>query len=331
MLEARTEKSYLKRAESILTRFEKETEKNRFKHIDVLFEWISGQVESWSPATRRQYKAALGYWLKARNIPNDRERWSEIFRTTVTKKQVQQAFGKRTSAKKAKHLKEQTWTALESELRGGHSKYAELTLWIVRASSVFGLRPIEWAYSGWVLTAERILGIRVKNAKATQGRSFGESRTVWLSNEHHELSQEINEAIICAHNVMEHFERLKTRFEDDDKSDQELRYRERVENELRGCRVLLGQVNRRLERRGVIPSGKRIVLYSGRHQFAADAKSAGLEPIEIAALMGHGALDTNEKHYGRKVHGKGGFAAVAEQNDMESIYDKNSSKIIFSR
>ncbi|MBD3612504.1 MAG: hypothetical protein HUJ13_08885, partial [Hydrogenovibrio crunogenus] len=99
-----------------------------------------------------------------------------------------------------------------------------------------------------------------------------------------------------------------------------------VDLELRACRFLLGQINTRLEQQKIIKKGQRITLYSGRHQFAANAKLAGLKPIEIAALMGHGAQDTNEKFYGRKVNGSGGFGVCASSDDMEAINDRNKDK-----
>ncbi|MGD9889291.1 MAG: integrase family protein [Halothiobacillaceae bacterium] len=50
---------------------------------------------------------------------------------------------------------------------------------------------------------------------------------------------------------------------------------------------------------------KKISLYSARHQFAADAKSADLMPEMIAALMGYAVTETHQTHYGKRRFGHG--------------------------
>jgi len=76
-------------------------------------------------------------------------------------------------------------------------------------------------------------------------------------------------------------------------------------------RKVITNANRQLQR--VIAScGKpcqlrnqdSITLYTARHQFAADAKKAGLSRVEIAALMGHASPETATAHYGRRRHGR---------------------------
>lgn len=328
-----TKKAYLQRAESILSRFERETENDRFANLDSLFQWIHHLISTLSTNTRRQYKAALTHWLECNDIQIDKRFWSELFRSSVTKKEVQQKYGKRTSAKKAKQMKQEYLEVLEAKLIRSCSKVSDLTLWLLKASQTFGLRPVEWATAEYVVNAERILGVRVKNAKNSQGRSFGEYRTIWLTHFHTELSAEILDAIICGQKIIEHFSETKNSLLDSENEEQEVdSYQEQVQKELKACRALLRQINTRLENSGAIKSNQRITLYSARHQFAANAKKSGSMPIEIAAVMGHGALDTNEKYYGRKVNGKGGFSVVANEDDMDAINDKkNKSSIEFSR
>lgn len=63
----------------------------------------------------------------------------------------------------------------------------------------------------------------------------------------------------------------------------------------------------------------RITLYSGRHQFSANAKKAGVPAIEIAAMMGHGSDETHVKSYGKRRVGKGGFTIQADPLDVERV------------
>lgn len=328
MLTNHTKENYLKRGDSLIKRFKKQTELNPLEDLEAFLEWVLGQVLDWSPSTRRQYKAALIFWYEDKGIALNNKIWSRTFQATASKKEVQKKHGKRTSAQKMKSIKPNVWRHVRFELENSRSKVASLTLNILRASTYFGLRPIEWADSEFVLRGVSIQGIRVKNAKATQGRSFGEYRTVWLGEVTDDYYEEIfREALVSADEVLMHFKAMKQSIEGLDGQEQaSTEYRLQVGLELRACRSLLGQINTRLEKKKLIKKEQRIMLYSARHQFAANAKRSGLSPIEIAALMGHGALDTNEKFYGRKASGRGGFGVCAAVDDMEAINERESAK-----
>ena len=76
----------------------------------------------------------------------------------------------------------------------------------------------------------------------------------------------------------------------------------------------------------------KITLYSARHQFAADAKAAGLSKAEIAALMGHRSIETAGEHYGRRSAGWTGdpdrvvgFRVVPGLEDVRSVQSINLS------
>lgn len=325
----KTRIEYLKRAESIKTRFEKETGWYLNENIELFIDWIKSNISTWSPATRRLYKASLVYWLKREGIEFDKALWSNVFRSSVSKKQVREIYGKRTSAKKMKSLKKSVSYHVLGALEVSSSKRASLTLKLLEASKVFGLRPYEWAYAKPYLNEKGNFGIKVKNAKKTQGRSFGEYRTIYLNKTEdlygNEYSDVQKQAVYDAEYVMSHFKTLKDKLcHLTDEKELEREYEHHVQLELRACRLLLRQINARLEKCGAIKQDQRTVLYSARHQFAADAKKAGLDPLEIAALMGHGALDTNEKHYGRKINGNGGFCVSASDEDMTAIMNKQS-------
>lgn len=328
-----TKNAYLKRAESLLKRYAFEVGKKFNSSEALCFEnWVSSHVETWSPATRRQYKSALQFYCNENGWFIEPEMLSNIFRCDIQKHEVRRTFGKRTSAMKAKKVNAKVWKTLKANLEKSCSPKAALIINLIEASLLFGLRPVEWAFCDWVSQTDKALGLKVINAKATQGRSFGDSRTVWVSGEPKNFSAEVSHSIACANEVIQHFNSIKEQsIKSIEMTDKNTVTLDLVNAELKACRRLLGQINSRLEKRGLVPVNQRITLYSGRHQCAANAKKANLEPLEIAALMGHGALDTNEKYYGRKTNGKGGFALCADKSDLNAVIERNAKLQVSSK
>jgi len=71
---------------------------------------------------------------------------------------------------------------------------------------------------------------------------------------------------------------------------------------------------------------RRLTIYSGRHQFAADGKRAmGVAAGEVAASMGHSAVRTAVSGYGRRLVGTGRAPMV--QPDAESVRAVRSLKL----
>ena len=150
---------------------------------------------------------------------------------------------------------------------------------LIRAGILTGLRPSEWQ-SAKLVRVGRATHLVVKNGKFSNGRSFGPYRTLILD----------TGAI--------------------DRSDRELlswlietanRYSDEAwREEIRLASTYLRELRQRFpDSIGKLP----VSIYSGRHQFAADAKRAGLSLPEIAALMGHRNLMTATRHYGLRRRG----------------------------
>lgn len=97
---------------------------------------------------------------------------------------------------------------------------------------------------------------------------------------------------------------------------------EQFEEVYEGCRLALWRATKALwPRRKRRPS-----LYTGRHQFAADAKSAGLAPEVIAALMGYAVTETHQAHYGKRRSGRGHVAVAAEAADIARVVERRAQK-----
>lgn len=239
-------------------------------------------------ATWRQYRSALVWYLE-RAACADAAGYARSLDESPCLRQAQ-----RTSARKSKRLPEQRLTQLIEHLAGGRGRYDRaIGLWIL-SNYYVGLRPEEWWTVEWI--EPRLL--RVRNAKRSQGRTFGTHRTLALDTfseqEMHVLHQFL--AIVTAH------------------SDHQAFYL--------ACCKRLWRINRQLW-----PKARRhITLYSGRHQFAADHKAAGLTRDELAALMGHGSNRTADRHYARRQFGRSRSNVSPAAEDVERVRQINKAR-----
>lgn len=176
-------------------------------------------------------------------------------------------------------------------------------------SSTFGLRPIECAQIKEVKLRDGYIGLKIKNAKHSHGRSFGKCRTIWFSADD-EQSDEF-EAFRASSRLTLLFDK-KSKIEAD--------------RWLKGARNFLNQLYATNSDLKKLAIKHRITLYSARHQFSANAKKAGIPASEIAAMMGHRSDETHVKSYGKRRVGKGGFGIKADPFDVERVKEKMQSK-----
>ncbi|WP_270933303.1 hypothetical protein [Falsiroseomonas oryzae] len=147
-----------------------------------------------------------------------------------------------------------------------------LICWLI-AGHATGLRPVEWRDAELLQSPSGDPLLKVRNAKATNGRAHGATRTLNLG---HLLPQQLDAAseLLKAIQIegVTGFRRLHA-----------------------SCSDLLYKVNRL-----IWPRRKAIIgLYSARHQYAANAKCAR-SAAEVAALMGHASSRTAYVHYARR-------------------------------
>ena len=179
---------------------------------------------------------------------------------------------------KAREVPEQELRALLSEMDRSRSVYAKMgSLWL-RANLHVGLRPKEWA-SAQIDNEQRTL--TVKNAKNTNGRSHGETRTLHLADLEDDQWQ-----LVCT--MAAEFARLTENQPPENLQKKVSRAIQRARNTLRKHGVQI----------------RNISLYSARHQFVADLRASGKSPREIAAMLGHATTDTQREHYGLRVKGR---------------------------
>jgi len=281
---------------------------------DELVELLKADAESerigWSMRTWRAYKAAVMYVLNKDPYGNA----DAIDSLRELSSRGMQRHSTRGPGRKLKNVPTDVASRLLFTLGireeiGQYDrvrKYSDVAANTLAASMKTGLRPIEWlgAVIGYVFDdsqKQERLALTVKNGKYNRIRANGRSRTIFID-EYSQDELDVIQNVIAA--FAEHEGQLR-------------KLRTEINRELqRGLRKLakLGQIEQRYT---------NITLYSARHQFAADAKSANLPYREIAALLGHKSQKTASWHYARKQTGRGSVqvspsaASVAEVGARE--------------
>ncbi len=288
-----TEDRYRRVADQQMRKFTRETNLSPLDNAEELVDWLISRKPEFMPKTWRQYKAALVFTLEEKGLAQASSRLMLILSEGCKSKE---GFDHRlTSSQKKKNVTQHEEQVITNHLmnRKG-SMWSRPCLAFFKAGLVVGLRPSEWQSatlfvegSGDTFPAYPVL--RVKNGKATNGRAHGQYRHLVLD----ELSEE---------DVL--WVRMALAYAREDSPQGLMMPKGRAGNFDEYYEGLRKEFSRTIDRlfRG---SSARISLYSCRHQFAANVKSAKYSLTEIAALMGHGTDYTASAHYGRKRFGRG--------------------------
>lgn len=233
------------------------------------------------PATTRQYKqqlrAVIEYKVHAGELERDRAE-SGIADLTALLKDRRGPCPKRTSRAKLKTPTNAEYLQICRDfnrrwrLAGGLNNTDTVLSLMVALGPYLELRPVEWLNT-------TILGNKmiVANAKSTNGRSVGKTRTILLDNFPDGIAHLVEELIV----------QLRRLFD------------ELGEN----WRRLLGRLGERLARVCARLRIRRWSLYTTRHAAMANWKRAGFGSAEIAALAGHISTKTARNHYAGGRHG----------------------------
>jgi hypothetical protein len=264
----------------------------------------------WAQSTARLYRASLAFVLRETGSiassealrliyrrgedPGCLERFREKIRAERKRRRRTRP---KTSAKKSKSISDKDLHLLKESLENSLSKYARPTLLWFLAGIITGLRPSEWQTAQLGENKERERVLVVINAKNTNGRAHGTTRTIRL----HEIS--VQDFKI----VEEHLRNVESH-----------KFPQSFPNFYLGCRKLIYRISKQIWPRRL----KRPALYTTRHKFGADAKST-YDGHEIAALMGHASTDTAYQHYGRRHTGSGNMSVKASRLDMDAVAKRN--------
>lgn len=254
----------------------------------------------------RLYKAALDHQFRVarENAPSQASQQEIDYALQILRAETQEGAlskGTQTSAKKAKRLRKDDFALLLEHIQANidkHIRARALLIWCIATEPV-GLRPGEWDAARRDTSAEGAPLLIVPNAKATNGRGNGESRTLDLSGCTPAQLQAIDDLL----DLVEGY-RSEDGFE---------RFQSQIGKYLyRASRVALSK-------RTQYPS-----LYTFRHQFSANAKSH-LNQQEVAALMGHASDATSQRHYAQKRHSTGQVVVKPLATEVSNVRKMASS------
>lgn len=302
MKQTRTQETiaaYFRRAQHLIAQMAEELQAHGDIDSMAIAKWAISLRPTIRRSTWRQYKSSLICYLEQFQ-DEDFERAIALLTASDCSNCLK---GKdapaRTSSSKKRSITPEELSEILKYLSTHKTRWGDVTAVWLQAAVLSGLRPGEWqsAVLNTDVNGDPVLIVR--NSKNTNGRSHGNERTLLLNNMTQPDIKIIQVQIRVASKIMENG---------------------LWDGYYRGCRKTLYAAVRVLwPRRSQYPT-----LYTGRHQFAADAKRAGLTKNEVAALMGHASAETAGRHYGKKRSGHAGFAVEASMEEVARVSVKNA-------
>jgi hypothetical protein len=253
--------------------------------------WLVERKSDIARTTWRQYKSSVVYYLE--NHPDVQPSIEALEYLKEITSVGALTHTERTSSLKLKKVSYEDWVKLDNYLKEKNKKWHEqLRMWL-RSSVVTGLRPVEWK-NAIMFEHSGLPALKIQNAKATNGRGHGPTRTLLL--------QELSVDDLIA--IKTHLNNVRTFIGMDE-----------YEYFYKGCAISLYKACRKCWPK----RKKHITLYSTRHQFSANAKSSGFSRIEVAAMMGHAVDITATVHYGRKLAGNEALSVSPIDSDVSRV------------
>lgn len=299
----KTQKDYQKRAEQLLKKCAKDLKLNLESgssagedSLDMrqFVVWLASQRPTLSRPSWRQYKSAAIYYLE--NLPDVEQSIDSLdyLREKTSNGCVLKST--KTSSQKLKQIKLEEWQKIDDYLALHTSKWSKTLRDWLKSGLLTGLRPIEWKSAKFFYYQGKLPALLIENAKFTNGRANGPTRTLLLG----DLStQELK-------TIKDHLLNVRT-FTAIEDSGYEFFYN--------GCALTLYKVCRK-----IWPRRKRhVTLYSTRHQFSANAKSSGFTKSEVAAMMGHAVDITATIHYGKKINGNEPLMVKPVKEEVDTV------------
>lgn len=246
---------------------------------------LKNHVKNWRTTTWRIMRSSYKFVLQLM-VTNGRlkqEQVDKIYEVMLSVKGVSKKDTrvKYTASKRKKSISEDEYELIKSYLDSHGNDWGEsLVLWL-KAGMLTGLRPNEWVTALLTKEDEKYL-LKTDNFKHNIDRSYDKDRVINITS----FSQQ--DLLIVA-NQIEMAKKITEQGMYDQYYD--------------GCRNLLYRLNKKLFPR----RKKNLQLYTGRHQFSANAKADdSVSEKERAAMMGHKTTKTSEEGYGRKSSGTSG-------------------------
>lgn len=261
--------------------------------IELAVEWaIHHHLPKWSQASwklfRAGYKRALSAMVKKNRLPQSE--YARLVDLMYEKKGMSRKDAGKIRRRKKKVLQPHHLSHMQDYVEKHNPTWgANLMLWMYAAVAT-GLRPNEWLTAEWIDNEKTVL--RCENFKHNEERSYGTHREINLKGYDPFY-------LDCVRNHLKVFqgfaeEGMNTTY-------------------YQGCARLLRAMNEKLWPR----RNANITLYTGRHQFSANAKSdETVSEVARAALMGHKTTKTSREGYGRGRYGSKGMTPAVNNPDV---------------
>ena len=245
---------------------------DEFERIMRTTRWFAGQHERWKPASIRIFRAALRQLiLNCTQNSHINQRDIAHFELALQSGPIPKSGSAKKvgASKKRKSVKEIEIKQLYRYLREKDTPTSRvLAKWLI-VGAHFGWRPSE-AFRGMSIENDALV---IACAKTTNGRGIGEKRKIRIKNDR--VRQELEKFIAELNALTSQVADLSTIHD---------RFAKALAAACDACGI------------------KRISLYTLRHQALATAKVT-MAPEEVAALAGHGSVNTAFAHYARRRSG----------------------------
>jgi hypothetical protein len=240
-----------------------------------------------------------------------------------------------------------------------HLNTRKLSVMFLEANCLIGLRPIEWFDMRFIQENNKIAYIQVKNAKFSNLRSNGEYRQIDIRHFTDDQKRLVisvaghlrNKVYTLVIRLLNRLERkLDLSRSDIFKLDPTVDFQISEITSIHQIAHPTGRPNfgsylflfRSFNNQynilskdlpqhlaDMIKDDQRITCYSARHQAIANAKSAGLTPLEVAAIFGHSSIKTAQLHHARAKAGwrLSVFQCAATQDSIDAVVTQQTIKV----
>lgn len=292
-----TAQAYQKRAIWLCQRYARENPFRQPENYRGVVVWLLSLRPTLSVNAFLQYKNALVFWLWHENAHNPIARQAAVFLAQQSSLGTTPK-GSKTSSRKQKFIGEHDLRVLiaylDKQAADNPLSWAWKTKLFLICGVMFGLRLVEWQSAELVCDDEEKghFFIRVKNGKASNGRSNGAFRHINFV-----PKNELELAII-----QDHITSIQTCADFG-------YYKKQCNATLKKAQLANGIAG-------------NITLSSCRHQFAANGKK-NFSESELSALMGHAFTRTAQQRYGHIRHAWAKNSNIAPKIEEVATVQRN--------
>lgn len=275
--------------------------------VESAINWcITNHVPSWSQPTWRMHRCGYRLLLKKRlekgAINDDNyELLMNLMKDArgLTKSERE----KKTSSKRKKVITSQHIDMIEDITKKKSSKWGQALVIFLKAAVATGLRPNEWRTAELYYDDQDRCIVKTINFKANEVRSYAPFREIDITGIPPEYLDSVKKHVSIIEGITKNG---------------------LIDEYMLGCSSLLYWCNKKLW-----PKRKaNITLYTGRHQFSANAKaSSDVSDTERAAMMGHKTTVTSRERYGKTRTGNQGLSPkIADEAVLKRILNPEIKK-----